>query len=210
MEHDLTHKKIIVVGGAGYIGAHVCKAIADNGGTPVTFDNFSSGHEHAIKWGPFETVDLRNKSATLTAFTKHKDAHAVVHLASSIEVGIGEKTSQRYAIQAVQSLVALFPVGWGLESAASTSFHNLVCVFIKKQQTTLCISLPYGFVKSRGQVVTAGGGLPGHINPLGPKWDTYRYPFWLKVSGKTFFVAKPNALHKKGAWANVTPMGWFA
>ena len=91
MKHDLTHKKIIVVGGAGYIGAHVCKAIADNGGTPVTFDNFSSGHEHAVKWGPFETVDLRDKDATLTAFTKHKDAHAVVHLASSIEVGIGEK-----------------------------------------------------------------------------------------------------------------------
>jgi len=91
MEFDLTGKEIIVVGGAGYIGAHVCKAIADNGGVPITFDNFSSGHEHAVKWGPFETVDLRDKDAVLTAFTKHKDAHAVVHLASSIEVGIGEK-----------------------------------------------------------------------------------------------------------------------
>jgi len=91
MEFDLTGKEIIVVGGAGYIGAHVCKAIADNGGVPITFDNFSSGHEHAVKWGPFETVDLRDKDAVLTAFTKYKDAHAVVHLASSIEVGIGEK-----------------------------------------------------------------------------------------------------------------------
>jgi len=91
MEFDLTGKEIIVVGGAGYIGAHVCKTIAENGGVPITFDNFSSGHEHAVKWGPFETVDLRDKDAVLTAFTKHKDAHAVVHLASSIEVGIGEK-----------------------------------------------------------------------------------------------------------------------
>jgi len=91
MEFDLTGKEIIVVGGAGYIGAHVCKTIAENGGVPITFDNFSSGHEHAVKWGPFETVDLRDKGVVLTAFTKHKDAHAVVHLASSIEVGIGEK-----------------------------------------------------------------------------------------------------------------------
>lgn len=91
MAFDLADKVIIVVGGAGYIGAHVCKAIAQNNGTPITFDNFSSGHQHAVKWGPFETVNLRDKPATLAAFTKHKNAHAVVHLASSIEVGIGEK-----------------------------------------------------------------------------------------------------------------------
>lgn len=91
MAISLANKSIIVVGGAGYIGAHVCKAIAENGGTPITFDNFSSGHKHAVQWGPFETVDLRDKGATLKAFAKHRDAHAVVHLASSIEVGIGEK-----------------------------------------------------------------------------------------------------------------------
>ena len=91
MTFDLAGKKIIVVGGAGYIGSHVCKAIAENNGTPVTFDNFSSGHQHAVKWGPFETVDLRDKEASFAALAKYKKAHAVVHLASSIEVGIGEK-----------------------------------------------------------------------------------------------------------------------
>ena len=74
MAYNLSDQKIIVLGGAGYIGAHICKAIADNGGTPVTFDNFSSGHAHAVKWGPTETVDLRDKAATLAAFTKHIDA----------------------------------------------------------------------------------------------------------------------------------------
>lgn len=88
---DLTNKKIIVVGGAGYIGSHVCKALSEAGANPVTFDNFSSGHQHAVKWGPFETVDLRDSVATLAACEKHKNAHAVIHLASSIEVGLGER-----------------------------------------------------------------------------------------------------------------------
>jgi len=120
MDYNLTGKKIIVVGGAGYIGAHVCKAIADNGGTPVTFDNFSSGHKHAIKWGPFENVDLRDKLATLTAFTNHKDSYAVVHLASSIEVGIGEKDPAGFYDN---NVIGAFNL---LEAMRALSLNNLI------------------------------------------------------------------------------------
>lgn len=120
MAYDLTGQKIIVVGGAGYIGAHVCKTIADNGGKPVTFDNFSSGHAHAVKWGPFETVDLCDKPATLDAFTKHKDAHAVVHLASSIEVGIGEKDPAGFYNNNVVGALNL------LEAMRSLGLKNLI------------------------------------------------------------------------------------
>jgi len=86
----LSGQSYIVVGGAGYIGSHVCKEIADAGGTPIPFDNLSSGHKHAVKWGELVTVDLRDKAATHTALLAHKNAKAVIHLASSIEVGIGE------------------------------------------------------------------------------------------------------------------------
>lgn len=82
---------VIVVGGAGYIGAHVCKLISDAGGRPITFDNLSSGHAHAVQWGPLETVDLRDSAALDTAFARYPEAKTVVHLASFIEVGIGEK-----------------------------------------------------------------------------------------------------------------------
>lgn len=89
--YNLTEQEIIVVGGAGYIGSHVCKMIAEHGGTPVTFDNLSAGHAHAVQWGPLEQVDLRNREALATAFKRWPNAKSVVHLASSIEVGIGEK-----------------------------------------------------------------------------------------------------------------------
>lgn len=89
--YDLSGRDFIVVGGAGYIGSHVCKVIHQHGGRPVTFDNLSSGHEHAVKWGPFVNVDVRNETALNTAFADYPDAKTVIHLASSIEVGIGEK-----------------------------------------------------------------------------------------------------------------------
>ena len=81
----------LVAGGAGYIGSHVCKALAESGATPIVLDNFSSGHKHAVNWGPYIDVDLRDRRATLEAVSKYaKDCAGVIHLASSIEVGFGE------------------------------------------------------------------------------------------------------------------------
>jgi len=95
-DYDLAGRDFIVVGGGGYIGAHVCKRIAARGGTPIVFDNFQAGHEHAVKWGPFLTVDLRDRAATLAAFQNYADVKTVIHLASSIEVGEGEKAPEGF------------------------------------------------------------------------------------------------------------------
>ena len=43
---------VLVTGGAGYIGSHVCKALGRAGYQPVVFDNLRYGHEWAVKWGP--------------------------------------------------------------------------------------------------------------------------------------------------------------
>ena len=91
MSRELEGRTILVAGGAGYIGAHVCKAIAEAGGTPVTLDDLSAGHAHAVRWGPLVKVDLRDRAATTAALREHAGASAVVHLASSIEVGLGER-----------------------------------------------------------------------------------------------------------------------
>jgi hypothetical protein len=43
-EDNMSDKnRILVVGGAGYIGSHCCKALAAAGYRPVCFDNFSTG-----------------------------------------------------------------------------------------------------------------------------------------------------------------------
>ncbi|HKP23608.1 MAG TPA: NAD-dependent epimerase/dehydratase family protein, partial [Dongiaceae bacterium] len=53
---------VLVTGGAGYVGSHVCKALHRAGILPVTLDNLSTGHQQAVKWGPLEVGDVRNES----------------------------------------------------------------------------------------------------------------------------------------------------
>lgn len=54
------NNKILVSGGAGYIGSHACQALAAAGYVPISFDNLSTGHREAVKFGPFFEGDLTN------------------------------------------------------------------------------------------------------------------------------------------------------
>lgn len=78
-------RNILVVGGAGYIGSHVCKALKEAGYQPVVYDNLSNGHPWAVKWGPLVQGDLENDKMLDETFKKYQPA-GVIHLASFIEV----------------------------------------------------------------------------------------------------------------------------
>ncbi len=78
--------KILVTGGAGYIGSHACKALAEAGYEPVTFDNISTGWRDAVQFGPLEEGDLRDADRIAEVVKKHQPA-AVMHFASLAEVG---------------------------------------------------------------------------------------------------------------------------
>jgi UDP-glucose-4-epimerase GalE len=80
------NSKVLVTGGAGFIGAHTCKALAALGLTPVVFDNLSSGHREAVLWGDFVHGDIRDPDALADIFEDHRPI-AVIHFASLIEVG---------------------------------------------------------------------------------------------------------------------------
>ncbi|HSX04090.1 MAG TPA: UDP-glucose 4-epimerase GalE [Rhabdochlamydiaceae bacterium] len=86
---------VLVVGGAGYIGSHVCKALAANGDIPITFDNLSSGHKWAVKWGPFFEGDILNTDQLEKAILLHRPT-AVIHLASYIDVRESKRDPLKY------------------------------------------------------------------------------------------------------------------
>jgi UDP-glucose-4-epimerase GalE len=73
---------IIVTGGAGYIGSQVCKTLALAGFLPVAYDNLSTGHAYAVKWGPFVEADLSEKEKLIETFQKYQPK-AVLHFAAS-------------------------------------------------------------------------------------------------------------------------------
>jgi UDP-arabinose 4-epimerase len=79
-------KNILVTGGAGYIGAHACKALAAAGYTPVTYDNLIYGHKRAVKWGPFENGDILDAARLAEVMRRHKPS-AVMHFAAFAYVG---------------------------------------------------------------------------------------------------------------------------
>ncbi|MBM1633007.1 UDP-glucose 4-epimerase GalE [Sulfitobacter mediterraneus] len=87
--------KVLVTGGAGYIGSHACKALRSAGFTPVTFDNLITGWQDAVKFGPFERGDLLDRDALDAVFAKHEPI-AVMHFAALSQVGESMQQPGRY------------------------------------------------------------------------------------------------------------------
>ncbi len=77
---------ILVTGGAGYIGSHVCKTLSQMGYLPVSYDNLSRGFAHAVKWGPLEQGDIRDADRLDQVLNRHSPA-AVMHFAAFAYVG---------------------------------------------------------------------------------------------------------------------------
>lgn len=87
--------KVLVTGGAVYIGAHACKALAQAGYTPVAFDNLSTGHRAAVKFGPLVEGDLLNRAAIDAVLAEHAPI-AVMHFAALSQVGESMQDPWRY------------------------------------------------------------------------------------------------------------------
>lgn len=77
---------ILVTGGAGYIGAHTCKALAEQGFIPVVYDNLVNGHREAVRWGPFIEGGLSDYDL-LDKVIKEHSIQAVIHFAAFAYVG---------------------------------------------------------------------------------------------------------------------------
>ncbi len=71
--------KVLVCGGAGYIGAQMCRWLAEHGHKPVTLDNLSTGHREAVRWGPLVVADILDAPAVMHAFATHGPFDVVMH-----------------------------------------------------------------------------------------------------------------------------------
>lgn len=83
---DAGGTRVLVTGGAGYIGSHACKVLAAAGYIPVTYDNLCTGWREAVKFGPFEYGDLADRARLDEVFAAHRPV-AVMHFAALSQVG---------------------------------------------------------------------------------------------------------------------------
>ncbi len=100
---------VLVTGGAGYIGAHACKALAAAGFLPITYDNLSTGHPYAVKWGPLVQGDLLDKPK-LEETMRNFQIGAVMHFAASALVVESMHSPELYYKNNVAATLSLLEV----------------------------------------------------------------------------------------------------
>jgi UDP-arabinose 4-epimerase len=88
-------KKILVTGGAGYIGSHTCKALAKSGFLPICYDNLQNGHREMVRWGPLEKGNIADRASLDYAFSQHQP-EAVIHFAAFAYVGESIEQPEKY------------------------------------------------------------------------------------------------------------------
>lgn len=105
----------LVVGGAGYIGAHVCKALHGAGYAPVVCDDLSTGHAAAVQWGPLEKCDISDRAALERVFERRRP-RVVLHLAARSDVGESMRDPSAYFRANVGGALTLLETmrAWGV------------------------------------------------------------------------------------------------
>ena len=99
-------RRVLVTGGAGYIGSHTCKALAAAGHVPVTLDNLSTGHRDAVRWGPLVEGELGERDFVEHTLREQRIT-AVVHFAASAYVGESMADPAKYFRNNVVHTLAL-------------------------------------------------------------------------------------------------------
>jgi UDP-arabinose 4-epimerase len=115
-------KTVLVTGGAGYIGSHVCQALAAAGYLPVTFDNMVHGHRWAVRWGPLAEGDITDRAALDAAFREFEPA-AVMHFAAFAYVGESVLQPGKYYRNNVGGSLTLFEAmrDWNVDQVVFSS-----------------------------------------------------------------------------------------
>src|SRR5262245_17410533 len=143
--------RILITGGAGYVGSHCAKVLAAAGHEGIVFDNLSFGHREFVRWGPLIEGDIRNAAALDDIFsTYHFDA--VMHFAALAYVGESVTAPGRYYdvnVNGTQTLLDAMIRG----SVRSIVFSSSCAIYGEpdampiSERTAAKPINPYGFTK---------------------------------------------------------------
>ncbi|ALI98841.1 UDP-glucose 4-epimerase GalE [Rufibacter tibetensis] len=182
--------KILVTGGAGYIGSHTVVELAQAGYTPIIVDNFSNSEERVLeglaqivgKEIPCYKVDCTDAAALQEVFSKEGNIDGVIHFAAAKAVGESVQNPLKYYHNNVTGLVTLLQV-MEANNVTKLVFSSSCTVYgvpdqlpVTEETPTKKANSPYGNTKKIDEeilqdVAASGSSLRSialrYFNPVG-------------------------------------------
>ena len=150
--------KVLITGGAGYIGSTVASALEDGGHTPVLIDSLVTGQRAFTEGRIFYQGDIADRELLARVFSDHPDVHATVHCAALIVVPESVEQPYRYYHENVCKSLELFryldDLGFPrVVFSSSASLYDAVPGFKVTEASPLNPSSPYARTKYMMELV---------------------------------------------------------
>jgi len=173
--------KVLVTGGAGYIGSTICSALKDKGHTPVILDSLITGRAEFTRDHIFYQGDIADREILTRIFREHPDIYATIHCAALIVVPDSVARPYEYYRENVAKSLELFKTLKELGHArvvfsSSASIYDFVPEYMVTESSPLRPSSPYARTKYMMEMIlkdfcTAYEGMYGialrYFNPIG-------------------------------------------
>ncbi len=142
-------RKILVTGGAGYIGSHTVRLLLKQGHDVVVVDNLSKGYRHNVPEGRLRELDLAD-TAGLASLMREHGTEAVIHFAAFIAVGESMREPERYFANNVSGSLSLLTamVQAGVKHIV---FSSTAAVYGNPQGSPIAESFPIQPVNPYGE-----------------------------------------------------------
>lgn len=144
--------KILITGGAGYIGSTIASALEDTGHTPVILDSLITGRKEFTRGRTFYQADIADRKTVEQIFRDHPDIYATIHCAALIVVPESVANPYDYYQDNVAKSLELFKtladLGYGrVVFSSSASIYDVVPGFMVTETSALNPSSPYARTK---------------------------------------------------------------